>query len=125
MAIDFPDDPTGYTNSNPFIVGDQRWYWDGFVWRTVLADGPVGPTGPTGPQGDSITGPTGPQGNSITGPTGPQGNIGSTGSTGPQGIAGPTGSTGPTGPLFQNVDGGTSTTIYGGSPTIDAGNVSG
>ena len=125
MPIDFPNDPTGYTESSPFVVGTQRWYWDGNVWRTVLQDGPVGPTGPTGPQGDSITGPTGPQGNSITGPTGPQGNIGSTGSTGPQGIAGPTGSTGPTGPLFQNVDGGTSTTIYGGSPTIDAGNVSG
>jgi hypothetical protein len=123
MAIDFPDDPTGYTNGNPFIVGDQRWYWDGFVWRTVLADGPAGPTGPTGPQGDSITGPTGPLG--PTGTVGPTGPIGPTGSQGFIGVTGPTGSTGPTGPLFQNVDGGTSTTLYGGAPTIDAGNVSG
>jgi hypothetical protein len=121
-AIDFPDVPGPYDSSNPFVVGDQRWYWDGFVWRTLLADGPVGPTGPLGPTGPAVTGPTGPIG--PTGSTGPTGSVGATGPavTGPTGA---TGSTGPTGPLFQNVDGGTSTTIYGGSPTIDAGNVSG
>ena len=42
MPIDFPDDPSGYDISNPFVVGDQRWYWDGSVWRTVIADGPIG-----------------------------------------------------------------------------------
>lgn len=124
MPIDFPNDPTGYTSASPFAVGDQRWYWDGYVWRTVLQDGPVGPTGPTGPIG--LTGDTGPTGaTGSQGPTGPTGSIGATGPTGPQGITGPTGSTGPTGPLFQNVDGGSSTTLYGGAPTIDAGNVSG
>lgn len=106
MAIDFPNDPTGYDQSNPFVVGDQRWYWDEFVWRTVLADGPVGPTGPTGPAGT----------NGINGATGPQGI---------QGVTGPTGSTGPTGPIFQNVDGGTATATYGGSATIDGGDVNG
>ena len=35
------------------------------------------------------------------------------------------GETGPTGPIFQNVDGGTATTIYGGSSIIDCGNVNG
>jgi hypothetical protein len=106
MPIDFPDDPTGYTSVSPFSVGDQRWYWDGYVWRTVLQDGPAGPTGPTGPSGT----------NGLNGSTGP---------TGPQGNAGPTGSTGPTGPIFQNVDGGTATAVYGGSATIDGGNVNG
>lgn len=120
MAIDFPDNPAPYDQSNPFVVGDQRWYWDGSVWRTVLADGPQGPTGPTGPlgpTGPSVTGPTGPTGS--VGPTGPTGPTGLTGSTGPTGS---TGSTGPTGPIFQNIDGGVSSTIYGGSPTIDCGN---
>ncbi len=106
MPIDFPDDPTGYNPSNPFVVGDQRWYWDGFVWRTVLANGPIGPTGPTGPSGT----------NGLNGATGP---TGSTGSTGPQGVIGPTG------PIFQNVDGGTATATYGGSATIDGGDVNG
>jgi hypothetical protein len=125
MPIDFPNDPSGYTSESPFIVGNQQWYWDGTVWRTVLAAGPQGPTGPLGPTGptgaDSIvpgpTGDTGPTGS--TGPTGPIGN------TGPIGSTGPTGAKGSTGDIFQNVDGGVSTTIYGGSPTIDAGNVSG
>ena len=98
MAIDFPNDPTGYDVNNSFVVGNQRWYWDGFVWRTLVSDGPQGPTGPV----STVPGPTG-----DTGPTG---------STGP---------TGPTGPIFQNVDAGTPTTVYGGSPTIDAGNVNG
>ena len=125
MAIDFPNNPVPYDQANPFVVGDQRWYWDGFVWRTLLADGPVGPTGPTGPQGDTVTGPTGPTG--TTGDTGPTGPIGLTGPTGPSvtGPTGPTGATGPTGPIFQNVDGGASTTIFGGLSTIDCGNVSG
>jgi hypothetical protein len=109
MPIDFPNDPSGYDESNPFVVGTQRWYWDGSVWRTVLQDGPVGPTGPTGPSGTNGT--NGADGG--TGPTGPQGNLG------------PTGSTGPTGPIFQNVDGGTATAVYGGSATIDGGNVNG
>ena len=109
MPIDFPNDPTGYDELNPFSVGTQRWYWDGFVWRTVLQDGPVGPTGPTGPSGTNGT--NGADGG--TGPTGPQGNLG------------PTGSTGPTGPIFQNVDGGTATATYGGSATIDGGDVLG
>ena len=121
MPIDFPDDPTGYTESSPFIVGSQRWYWDGSVWRTVLADGPVGPTGPTGPIG--VTGPTGSTGpaSTVTGPTGPTGPA----VTGPTGPIGPTGSTGPTGPIFLNADGGASNTIYGGLSTIDCGNVNG
>jgi hypothetical protein len=109
MPIDFPDDPTGYGQSTPFVVGDQRWYWDGYVWRTVLADGPIGPTGPTGPSGNDGT-------NGLNGATGPTGSIG---------LLGPTGSTGPTGPIFQNVDGGTATAVYGGSATIDGGNVDG
>ena len=49
-------------------------------------------------------------------------------SPGPQGVTGPTGligETGPTGPVFQNVDGGTATTIYGGSSIIDCGNAAG
>jgi hypothetical protein len=121
MPIDFPNDPTGYTELNPFVVGNQRWYWDGSVWRTVLTDGPVGPTGPAGPFGP--TGPTGAA-STVTGPTGPLGPTGPA-VTGPTGATGSTGPTGPTGPLFQNVDGGVSNTIYGGSPTIDAGNVSG
>ena len=104
MPIDFPDIPEPYTAPNPFVVGDQRWYWDGSVWRTVLADGPVGPTGPTGAAGED---------SAVTGPTGSQG---STGSTGP---------TGPTGPIYQNVDGGTATAVYGGSETIDGGDVNG
>jgi hypothetical protein len=106
MPIDFPDDPTGYTESSPFVAGTQRWYWDGYVWRTVLQDGPIGPTGPTGPSGLN-------------------GSDGSTGPTGPIGLTGPTGATGPTGPIFQNADGGTATAVYGGSATIDGGNVNG
>jgi hypothetical protein len=115
-AIDFPNSPA---LNEPFTVGDQTWYWDGTVWRISSAQGPQGPTGPTGPLG--LSGPTG-----ATGPTGPASTV--VGPTGPQGVAGPqgnTGPTGPTGPIFQNVDAGTPTTIYGGSPTIDAGNVNG
>lgn len=123
MPIDFPDSPAF---NQLFTVGDQTWYWDGLVWRISSAQGPVGPTGPTGPVGNAgpqgergSTGPIGPQG--VTGPTGPQG----LSITGPQGITGATGPTGPTGPIFQNVDAGTATTIYGGLATIDCGNVSG
>jgi hypothetical protein len=121
MAINFPDSPA---LNELFGVGDQIWYWDGYVWRISLAQGATGPTGPTGPIGlTGATGPTGPQG--VTGPTGP---TGPTGAQGIQGITGPTGSTGPTGPtgpVFQNIDGGTPTTIYGGSSIIDCGGPTG
>ena len=119
MAIDFPNSPA---LNERFTVGDTSWYWDGQVWRISSAQGSVGPTGPTGPQGNTgntgatgLTGSTGPI-STVPGPTGPQGFVGPDGATGP---------TGPTGPIFQNVDAGTPTTIYGGSPTIDAGNVNG
>jgi len=101
MPIDFPNSPT---LNQLFSAGDQLWYWDGSVWRISVAQGPVGPTGPTGSQG--VTGPTGAA-STVTGPTGP------------------TGSTGPTGPVFNNIDGGASNTLYGGTPTIDAGDVNG
>jgi hypothetical protein len=97
VPIDFPNSPT---LNQTFTVGDQTWYWDGSVWRIRGAQGVTGPTGSVGP----------------TGPIGPQGL---------QGVTGPTGSTGPTGPIFQNIDGGAANTIYGGAPTIDAGNVLG
>ena len=119
MPIDFPNSPAV---NQLFSAGDQLWYWDGAVWRISVAQGPVGPTGPTGP---GVTGPTGP---SVTGPTGSTGPTGPTGPTGSQGVTGPTGligETGPTGPVFQNVDGGTATTIYGGSSIIDCGNAAG
>jgi hypothetical protein len=114
MPIDFPDTPV---LNQLFTVGDVTWYWDGSVWRISNTQGATGPTGPLGP-----TGPTGPQGVSgPTGPTGSQGLLGPTGPTGP-GITGPTGPTGATGPIFQNIDGGQASTIYGGTPTIDCGN---
>ena len=116
MPIDFPNSPT---LNQLFTVNNQTWRWDGSVWRTNEAQGIQGPTGPTG-----STGPTG-----ATGPLGPTGPTGSTGATGATstvpGPTGPTGSTGPTGPIFQNVDGGTATTIYGGASIIDCGNVNG
>ena len=122
MPIDFPNSPT---LNQPFTVGDQTWYWDGFVWRisnTQGATGPTGPLGPTGPTGS--TGPSGPTGN--TGPTGSTGAPSTVpGPTGPTGLTGPTGDTGPTGPIFQNVDGGGASTIYGGSSIIDCGNALG
>lgn len=117
MPIDFPNSPQ---IDDTFTVGDQTWVWDGFVWRISIAQGATGPTGPTGP---SVTGPTGPIG--ATGPTGPTGSQGIQGVQGPTGPLGPTGSTGPTGatgPIFQNVDGGSATTVYGGSSIIDCGN---
>jgi hypothetical protein len=119
LPIDFPDSPT---LNELFTVGDQTWIWDGVVWRINNAQGATGPVGPTGPLGP--TGPIGPTGpaSTVPGPTGPTGPIGPTGPTGP---IGPTGSTGATGPVFQNIDGGTPTTIYGGSPNIDAGGVLG
>lgn len=122
MPIDFPNSPT---LNETFTVGDQTWYWDGYVWRISMAQGATGPTGPLGPTGptgadSTVPGPTGPTGS--TGPTGP---LGPTGSTGPIGPTGSTGSTGPTGPIFQNIDGGAANTIYGGAPTIDAGDVLG
>jgi len=117
--IDFPNSPT---LNETFTVAGQIWKWDGTVWRIDTSQGPLGPTGPVGPTGptgaaSTVTGPTGP-----TGATGATGLTGSTGSTGP---TGPTGSTGPTGPIFQNIDGGVSNTLYGGSPTIDAGDANG
>lgn len=115
MPIDFPNSPT---LNQQFTVGDVTWYWDGSVWRISNSQGATGPTGPQGP-----TGPTGPQG--VTGPTGSTGPTGALGPTGPIGTTGPTGAsgpTGPTGPIFQNVDGGQASTIYGGTPTIDCGN---
>lgn len=118
MPIDFPNSPT---LNQLFSAGDQLWYWDGSVWRLSVAQGPIGPTGPTGPLGP--TGPTGSQGPlGPTGQTGPQGIQGVTGPTGPTGSTGPTG---PTGPIFQNVDGGSATTVYGGSSIIDCGNALG
>ena len=116
MPIDFPNSPT---LNQLFSAGDQLWYWDGSVWRISVAQGPIGPTGPLGP-----TGPTGAA-STVTGPTGPTGSTGPTGPTGATGPLGPTGSTGPTGPIFQNIDGGASNTLYGGTPTIDAGDVNG
>jgi hypothetical protein len=116
MPIDFPNSPT---LNQLFSAGDQLWYWDGSVWRISVAQGPVGPTGPLGP-----TGPTGAA-STVTGPTGPTGSTGPTGPIGATGPLGPTGSTGPTGPIFQNIDGGASNTLYGGTPTIDAGDVNG
>lgn len=38
---------------------------------------------------------------------------------------GPVGPTGPTGPIFQNVDAGTPTSVYGGVTPIDCGGVLG
>ena len=114
MPIDFPDSPT---LDQVFTAAEQVWVWDGAVWRIRVAQGA---TGPTGPIGLSVTGPTGPTG--LTGSTGPTGPTGSQGLTGP---TGPIGETGPTGPIFQNVDGGTATTVYGGSSIIDCGNVLG
>lgn len=94
MAIDFPDTPTV---GQEFTVGTHTWYWDGNVWL-IQTTQVVGPTGPTGPQGlQGTTGPTGSQG--IQGPTGPQG------------------------PLFQNIDAGSPTTVYGGLELIDCGGV--
>lgn len=118
-AIDFPNSPT---LNQLFTVGNQTWVWDGYVWRIAEAQGIQGPTGPTGP---SVTGPTGPIG--PIGPTGPTGLTGPTGAsiTGPTGPTGSTGPTGPTGPVFQNIDAGTPTTLYGGLSTIDCGNVNG
>jgi hypothetical protein len=122
MALNFPDEPV---LDQQFSVDGTHWYWDGYSWRLLVAQGiqgNLGPTGPTGPQGEQgVTGPTGSQG--VTGPTGPQG---PTGPTGPiSTVPGPTGSTGPTGPENSNIDGGASNTVYGGSITINAGNVSG
>lgn len=119
MPIDFPNTPA---LNETFTVGDQTWYWDGTVWRISSAQGATGPTGPTGPIGPTgDLGPTGPA-STVPGPTGPTGPIGPTGPTGPTGAKG---ATGDDGPIFQNIDGGTSTTLYGGSPIIDCGNVSG
>lgn len=119
MPIDFPDSPV---LNELFTVGDQTWIWDGAVWRISNAQGATGPTGPIGPTGpQGVIGPTGPA-STVPGPTGPQGPTGPTGSTGPTGPLGPTGATGP---VFQNIDGGAANTLYGGSPTIDAGDVNG
>jgi hypothetical protein len=120
MAIDFPDEPLV---NEEFTSGTTTWYWTGSVWRLLVAQGiqgDLGPTGPTGPQGYlGPTGPTGPD-SIVPGPTGP------TGPTGPiSTVPGPTGSTGPTGPENANLDGGAANTIYGGTITINAGNVSG
>ena len=91
-------------------------------WSTAGATGPTGPPGLAG-----TPGPTGP-----TGSQGPQGIQGLTGVTGPQGIKGDQGDTGPTGPTgptgadgegLINLDGGVPSSIYGGTPTIDAGGV--
>jgi hypothetical protein len=119
MPIDFPNSPA---LNDLFTVNNQTWRWDGSVWRINEAQGIQGPTGPTGPLG-----PTGPV-STVPGPTGPTGPLGPTGPIGPTGVTGstgPTGLIGPTGPIFQNIDGGAANTIYGGTSTIDAGNVSG
>ena len=120
MSINFPDTPV---LDQQFTVGQTTWYWNGSVWRLLISEGvqgDLGPTGPTGPQGDlGPTGPTGPI-STVPGPTGP------TGPTGPiSTVPGPTGSTGPTGPENANIDGGAANTVYGGTITINAGNVFG
>ncbi len=120
MPIDFPNTPT---LNQQFTVGQTTWYWNGSVWRLLVAEGVQGDLGPTGP-----TGPTGPQGN--TGPVstvpGPTGATGPTGPTGPLStVPGPTGPTGPQGPELDNVDGGVANTVYGGGITINGGNVLG
>ena len=118
MPIDFPNSPA---LNDLFTVNDVTWYWDGSVWRISNSQGATGPTGPIG-----ATGPTGPQGiQGITGPTGPLGPTGPIGPIGNTGPTGPTGSTGPTGPIFQNIDGGASNTLYGGTSIIDCGNALG
>jgi hypothetical protein len=94
MPIDFPNSPA---LNEEFTVGTHTWYWDGSVWL-IKTTQVVGPTGPTGPQG-------------TQGPTGP---------TGSQGVTGPTGAQGP---LFQNVDAGTPTSVYGGLDPVDCGGV--
>lgn len=120
MALNFPDSPV---LNQQFNADGTTWYWDGNVWRLLVAEGvqgdlgPTGPTGPTGPQGD--TGPTGPV-STVPGPTGPLGPTGPVSTT-----PGPTGPTGPTGPENANLDGGAANTVYGGGITINAGNVSG
>jgi hypothetical protein len=95
MPIDFPNTPL---LNDEFTVGQVTWVWDGFKWLVKESLGPIGPTGSTGP-----TGPTG-----TTGPTG-------------AGVTGATGATGATGPIFQNVDCGTPTTVYGGVDPVDCG----
>jgi hypothetical protein len=111
MPADFPDSPLV---GQQYSFGDQTWEWDGYVWRTVITE-LVGPTGPTGPEGP--TGPTGPI-STVPGPTGPTGPLGP---TGPTGSTGPLGPTGPTGPIFQNVDCGDPTSVYGGIDPVDCG----
>jgi len=96
MPIDFPNSPT---LNQEFTVGVTTWKWDGLKWIIKPSLGPIGPTGPTGA-------------------------VGATGATG-AGIQGATGPTGATGPIFQNVDCGTPTTVYGGVTPIDCGNVDG
>lgn len=91
-AIDFPNSPA---LNEEFSAAGTTWVWDGSKWIIKESLGPIGPTGPVGP-----TGPTGP---AVTGPSGP------------------TGPTGPTGPIFQNVDCGTPTSLYGGVVPIDCG----
>lgn len=100
MPIDFPNSPA---LNQEFTVGLTTWKWDGVKWVIKESQGPIGPTGPTGA-------------------TGPAGSTGSAGPTGPTGV---TGDTGPTGPIFQNVDCGTPTSIYGGVTPIDCGGVAG
>jgi hypothetical protein len=112
MPADFPSTPTV---GQQYSFGDQVWEWDGFVWRTVVVS-LVGPTGPTGPTGS--TGPVSTEPSTVPGPTGPTGPLGP---TGPTGVTGPTGPTGDEGPIFQNVDCGTPTTVYGGVDPVDCG----
>jgi hypothetical protein len=83
-------------------------YWNGSAWvyAVVGKQGPVGPTGPTGPAG--ATGPTGAA-STVPGPTGATG------------VTGPTGATGPAGEAYINIDGGNSTSTYGGLTAIDCG----
>lgn len=97
MPIDFPDSPS---LNEEFSASGTTWIWDGQKWIIKESLGPIGPTGPTG----------------AVGPTGPTGATGLTGATGP---------TGPTGPIFQNVDAGVPTSVYGGLTVIDCGGVSG
>lgn len=109
-----PNLPHGNTLPATGSIGDLFYKSDeeviysytGTAWTAAV--GPAGPTGPTG-----ATGGTGAQG-----PTGP---TGATGPTGPTGATGPTGPTGAAGEPYGNIDGGTSSSIYGGITSISGG----
>lgn len=149
MPLDFPDTP--YVGQET-TSDTHTWYWDGDVWRikTTTVSGPTGPTGPTGPQGPQgdgliISGYYETIAELFADAGGTVGEhyiVNENGHLyvwsgtpyvwtdlgriqGVNGIDGATGPTGPTGPIFQNIDGGSASTIYGGLSTIDCGNALG